>query len=598
MIAGTTIAEGRPMSFSPIFLALFGVAVNPLLAEFPYPPTGSAVLSAFAGVALLSTLGEKFPLVQQPAVVVYVFLLCVLALPLWAQFFGANRETESSWTARLARIAAPLSRRTDSRVVLTPVLLVLLFATYQQTDSAFWWVLGTLASLLVVGGFDWQQLISDAVGRSVVARAEAMIAPSRLVLTANRIPAGVGEWVEVTSGTAKSDGVLITRIPRRDDFWAEVHLSDQSVSERLLSARTLDIRRTGPRAPNLVGSVDIGSTETLLLFVATTRLEVLRVVRVPAADVNVDVYYQVIHAEVEASSVRGGTQLVVRATARQIGTWDQETLKLLRHRWVPLPGAPVYELGNMAPDITNKSAHWLEIGRVVGTELPVFLDLQEVASGHLAILGMTKMGKTTLAMRIAAALSADRRVVVLDQTGEYSGPLGLQAFQGVPDWLTPGVCVGEPVGTETAPVLAERTLREAAAAARAEYLQTPAVKRPRALFVDEAHQFVPEPAGLDFKLPERDCSVKFGAMAMQVRQYGISLVLISQRTAVLAKTPLTQCENLIVFRTIDQTGLEYIEALGGPEVRTLLPALKQGEAIVIGPGFSSENPVAISLLHL
>lgn len=586
------------MSFSPVFLALFGIAANPLLAEFPYPPTGSAVLSSFAGIALLSTLAERFGQVQQPAIVVYAFLLCTLVLPLWAQFFGANREIESSWTARLARVAAAISRQSDSRVVLTPVLLVLLFATYQQTDSAFWWVLGTLAALLVIGGRDWQQVISGAIGRSVIARAEAMVAPSRLVLTANRIDAGVGEWVEVTSGTTTSEGVVITRIPRRDDFWAEVHLTDQGMSEKLLGARALDIKKVaGPRAPALVGSVDIGSTEALLRFVATARLEVTQVVRVPAADLNMDVYYQVIHAEVEALSVRGGTQLIVRATARQIGTWDQATLKLLRHRWVPLPGAPVYELGSLALDTSSKPGHWLRIGNVVGTELPVFLDLKEVASGHLAILGMTKMGKTTLAMRIASALSTDRRVLVLDQTGEYSGPLGLPPFQGLPDWLTPGVCVGEPSGTETAPVLAERTLREATAAARAEYVQTPPVKRPRALFVDEAHQFLPEPAGLDFKLPERDCSVKFGAMAMQVRKYGISLVLISQRTAVLAKTPLTQCENIIVFRTIDQTGLEYIEALGGPEVRKLLPVLKQGEAIVIGPGFSSENPVAVSLPH-
>jgi hypothetical protein len=594
VLVGTAIAEGRPMSFSPIFLALFGVAMNPLLAEFPYPPTGSAVLSSFGGIALLSTLGPEFVKVQEPAIVVYVFLLFTLILPLWAQFFGANQENASSWLVRMARIAAPLSRRTDSRVVLTPVLLVLLLAKYQATDPAFWWLLGTLAALLVIGGVDWLQVISGAVGRSVIARAEAMIAPSRLVVTANSVPA-VGDWVQITSGAARSEGVVITRIPRRDDFWAEIHLANPATSEKLLSARTLDINAIEPKDPKLVGSADVGSTETLLRFVATIRLEILRVVRVPATDLNCDVYYQVIHAELEASSARGGTQLVVRATARQIGTWDQTAAKLVRHRWVPLPGAAVYEFGTAVPDITSKPAHWLALGSVVGTGLPVFLDLREVASGHLAVLGMTKMGKTTLALRIAAALGADRRVVVLDQTGEYSGPLGLPGFVGVTDWLTPGVCVGEPAGNETAPALAERTLREATAAARAEYLLTPPTRRARSLFVDEAHQFVPEPAGMDFKLADRDCSVRFGAMAMQVRKYGISLVLISQRTSVLAKTPLTQCENLIVFRTIDQTGLEYVEALGGADVRTILPALRQGEAVVMGPAFSAELPVAISL---
>lgn len=118
---------------------------------------------------------------------------------------------------------------------------------------------------------------------------------------------------------------------------------------------------------------------------------------------------------------------------------------------------------------------------------------------------------------------------------------------------------------------------------------------PRTIIIDEAHQFVPEPAGLGFNAPGRESSFTIGLLMMQIRKYGISIFLISQRTAVVAKSALSQCENLIAFRSVDQTGLDYLEAVAGTDVRSLLPQLKQGEALVFGPAITSESPVAISI---
>lgn len=583
------------MSFSPVFLALLGIALNPLLAEFPYPPIGSVVLASLGGIALV--VAERESLRLEPWLVVTSYLVVLLALSLFAQYFGANQQADRRLMARIARVAASLTRRADSRIVLSPVLIVLLFANKHEREfSSTWWVLATLAALLLIGGVDWEQIIAGARQGDPVGRAEAMVAPSRLVLTVNELP-DAGKWVAVESGSVKAEGVVVTRIPRRDDVWGEIHLTNAIVSERLLGARTLTVRVVPGKDHDFVGSVDVGSSDATLRFVVTKRLEVLTVVRVPASEPGTNVYYQVTRVEVEESRAKGGAQLVVRATAKQVGRWDPASLKLLHYRWVPEPGAPVFEDIETAPDVSAKPVRWLHVGNVIGTRFPIFLDLDEATSAHMAVLGMTKMGKTTFAMRLAKALAVDRRVVVLDQTGQYLGPLGLPAFGGVGDWLTPGLCAGEPVGNDSAPSLAERTLREATAAARAEYLAAPPIDRCRSLFIDEAHQFVPEPAGMDFRSPDRDASVRFGSLAMQVRKYRISLVLISQRTAVLAKTPLTQCENLVTFRTIDQTGLEYVEAVAGADVRDLVPALRRGEALLSGPAFSSENPVAVKLLQ-
>ena len=83
---------------------------------------------------------------------------------------------------------------------------------------------------------------------------------------------------------------------------------------------------------------------------------------------------------------------------------------------------------------------------------------------------------------------------------------------------------------------------------------------------------------------------------MQIRKYGISVFLISQRTAqFVAKSALSQCENLIAFRSVDQTGLDYLEAVAGGEIRYLLPQLRQGEALVFGPAISADGAVAVQI---
>ena len=82
---------------------------------------------------------------------------------------------------------------------------------------------------------------------------------------------------------------------------------------------------------------------------------------------------------------------------------------------------------------------------------------------------------------------------------------------------------------------------------------------------------------------------------MQIRKYGLSIIIISQRTAVVAKSAISQCENIIAFKYVDQTGLEYLESIIGSQSREIVPKLKQGEALVYGPAFSSENPVAIKV---
>jgi len=209
--------------------------------------------------------------------------------------------------------------------------------------------------------------------------------------------------------------------------------------------------------------------------------------------------------------------------------------------------------------------------------------------GHIAILGMSGMGKTAVAQRICSTLGSDHVVVALDTTGEYRSHLSF------PDWSdsdfdSVGHFVYEPKGDppDKAAVFIERCM----SAGAAEY-QSGDRPTPRVVLLEEAHTFLPE---WNVALRAQQERVAFSTrMIMQARKFGLTFVIVSQRTAVVAKSALSQCENYIIFKTLDQTGLEYLESLVGSEMREAIPSLERYEAMCVGPAFNSDAPVIISL---
>jgi DNA helicase HerA-like ATPase len=116
---------------------------------------------------------------------------------------------------------------------------------------------------------------------------------------------------------------------------------------------------------------------------------------------------------------------------------------------------------------------------------------------------------------------------------------------------------------------------------------------PRVVVLEEAHNFIPE-----FPLALRDHQKQIGESTryiMQARKFAISFLIVSQRTAVVSKTALSQCENYIILKTLDKTSLEYFESVVGPEVRNAIPTLGRYEAVCVGPAFNADEPVIVKL---
>jgi len=65
----------------------------------------------------------------------------------------------------------------------------------------------------------------------------------------------------------------------------------------------------------------------------------------------------------------------------------------------------------------------LEIGKVRGTNIPAYIDLNAIAKGHMFIAGMTRSGKSSFVINMVAKasnLKPKPRFVIFDRRGEYS----------------------------------------------------------------------------------------------------------------------------------------------------------------------------------
>jgi hypothetical protein len=200
------------------------------------------------------------------------------------------------------------------------------------------------------------------------------------------------------------------------------------------------------------------------------------------------------------------------------------------------------------------------------------------------------MGKTTAARLVANAFDDTSLFVTIDGTGEYKGKLHWTVANPI-DWNQTGRFVHEPTGQQAEKC--EEIIKAAMTVANNEY-ESGDSKR-RVLLLEEAHSFLPE---LNFvtSYGERDTVARSARYILQARKFGLSFVFVSQRTAVVSKSALSQCENFIILRTIDQTSLDFIESVVGSIFRDAVSGLRKFQALCVGPIFNTESPVIIDLL--
>jgi uncharacterized protein len=114
---------------------------------------------------------------------------------------------------------------------------------------------------------------------------------------------------------------------------------------------------------------------------------------------------------------------------------------------------------------------------------------------------------------------------------------------------------------------------------------------PITIVCEEAHRYAPRDKDAGFEPVKRALS----RIAKEGRKYGVSLCVVSQRPSDLAPSLLSECNTLFALRMTSQEDQEIVrgalpEASHG--LMKFLPALRNGEAIVVGEGVSM--PMRIS----
>lgn len=113
------------------------------------------------------------------------------------------------------------------------------------------------------------------------------------------------------------------------------------------------------------------------------------------------------------------------------------------------------------------------------------------------------------------------------------------------------------------------------------------------IVLEEAHTIIPETFSAGFDYDTQWVVSRIGQIALQGRKYGVGLLVISQRTALVSKTILSQCNTFLTHGLIDQTSLNFLESVYSNQYTRLIPNLGQFEFIAYGKGIRAERPVLL-----
>ncbi len=446
-------------------------------------------------------------------------------------------------------------------------------------------------------------------------------------------------------------GVILERFFLDESQWIRIlsHSEIDSLSAGLLELprhrRNAVYTRPGQEAASflesLVGVVKEGTDVTTLQFLQVGRG------RVNEGDlVKVDVearsvLYQVVNAEVDTETLESRNEadfVVGRAT--QLGVLAPEDGTFERFGWVPSARTPVMRAAKLPSQ--PPAADEIEIGKIPGTDCPVVVNVKEVVSHHLAILGVTGVGKSVFARRLIRALTAeDLRVIVVDFTREWQGKLdGLRAVTLIAETDAEPLrqAISELVdelakfrNQQRRPYIEERKntlsggFRQAIDGflrdpeSRIGIFELPDVSNTegvleytqwffRALFqiarerqnhgrrvcvvLEEAHTVVPEWNFIGLADKSSQALVNnISQMALQGRKYDVGFIVIAQRTASVSKTVLTQCNTMIAFQCFDGTSIEFLSHYLPRSLAESLPNLRARRAIAVGKAIRGSVPL-------
>lgn len=316
-----------------------------------------------------------------------------------------------------------------------------------------------------------------------------------------------------------------------------------------------------------------------------------------------------------------------------------------RYGWLPQMNTPVFAVGQtFGEDFDLIDEPSFKYGNIPRTSLDVSGDIVGNLDHHTAILGVTGSGKTELTLDIIRHVQDNGvKVFCIDLTGQYISKLGSTNISDISISGDPAqelterlfdVETGEYSASEEKQALREYSeeLRENIENETSRFIEdddvntalielqeisnTKATLRltemyltsilhyardqddypPMLIVVEEAHTVIPETNTVGIGDWDSKALVnKISQVALQGRKYDIGLLVVTQRTANVSKSVLTQCNTIVSFACHDSTSLRFLENSFGEEYTAMVPNLEPLQAIVAGKGLSSSHPLKVDI---
>lgn len=352
-----------------------------------------------------------------------------------------------------------------------------------------------------------------------------------------------------------------------------------------------------------------------------------------------DIFYQILDAETSEESFDQNPRGTHIVRAAQLGCYDA-TKGFTKYTWLPSMNAPLFAAKTRTFEAPVLSERDFIIGNVPFTGVGVAANIDELVEFHAAILGVTGTGKTELALDVVReAVARGIKVFCVDFTGDYrqrladlepelpaptpeeaadlekklfdadTGAYGAgaekKALKEAIDALRGSV--GEQIrtfleGDKNLAILELTEITNTKASLRLTELYLSTImdwarpnRRARQVLIalEEAHTIIPEVHGSGFDYDTQWVVGRIGQIALQGRKYGVGLLVVTQRTALVSKTILSQCNTFLTHSLIDQTSLKFLESVYSTQHVKLIPNLTSLHLLAFGKAIRAERPIML-----
>lgn len=315
--------------------------------------------------------------------------------------------------------------------------------------------------------------------------------------------------------------------------------------------------------------------------------------------------YQIINVETDSENIDGqskkGSKII---TAQQIGYWQNDKQKFADTGWVPSINSPVFiETSTEEINVTNDN--YFKVGTVPRSQYPIFIDLEDSVSHHIAVIGKTGTGKSRMAASILEKMaSIGYKVVILEVDRKHKQSLttyinselieeqnsnALDLSKATKNVISINWQLDDKDksgGTLNLSDITANIIEKVVA------YQTQNENQKICIAMEEAYDFIPENSfgKQDYGQPKVS---RISQMVLKCRKHNIGLLIITQRTALVTKTILYQCHTIIALQSFDETSKNFMSAYINQKYLDSMSILPRYRAIVVGKGSSCDKPVIV-----